>query len=83
MVDTNSYSDSGLHSVIQFIKNVCFSFSRTYPSALLHDNSFYDTVPPHWGISLVHKEDVSVFINQYYNTLQVFKHDKIISRLLL
>jgi hypothetical protein len=83
MVDTNSYSDSGLHSVIQFIKNVCFSFSRTYPSALLHDDSFYDTVPPHWGISSVHKEDVSVFINQYYNTLQVFKHDKIISRLLL
>lgn len=79
----NKHSDSALYIIIQFIKNASFSISRTYPSALLSDNPFYYKVPKHWGISQQHGGDVYNFIVKYYDTLQKFKSDKIISKFLL
>lgn len=83
MSDTNSYSDPTLYTVIQFIKNLCFSISRTYPSALLNESPFYYKVPEHWEIGEGHTYDVKVFIRKYYEKLLRFKTDNIISRLLL
>ena len=79
----NKYSDSGLYTILQFIKNASFSISRTYPSALLSTKPFYYKVPKHWGISEQHAIDVSNFISNYYEKLHQFKSDKIITRLLL
>ena len=83
MDDINSYSDTALYTIIQFIKNASFSISKVYPSALLRDVPFYYKVPKHWGVSDNHEKDIMKFIEKYYEKLQRFKSDKIITRLLL
>jgi hypothetical protein len=83
MTDTNSYSDKALYTIIQFIKNASFSICKVYPSALLRDSPFYYKVPTHWGVSDHHANDIMKFIEKYYEKLQRFKSDKIITRLLL
>ena len=50
---------------------------------MLRDSPFYYRVPTHWGVSDSHSNDIMNFIEKYYEKLQRFKSDKIITRLLL
>lgn len=83
--DTNrseTYYDSGLHSVTQHIKNMVYSMSKVYPSLLSYDGDIYKEVHKHWGLSDKHALDIEKFIDKYYNQIEKFKQDSVLLRLL-
>jgi hypothetical protein len=82
MTTTKSYYDEGLYAVTQFIINALQMVTKVYPSVLLNDSGFYKNIPKHWGLSSEHVDDISKFINKYYEEIEKFKEDAILVRLL-
>jgi len=74
-------NDSGLYSIVQFMKNSVASMTKVFPEMILN-NVEIDTVHKHWGFSDFHKDDISRIIRKYYTPLNKFKQDGIIATLL-
>jgi hypothetical protein len=83
---TNSddlYYDDELYTITQYMQNVVLYMSKIYPTILLNDAQ-WSTVPNHWGFQ---KRDptytkIQLFIEKHYESIEKFKNDKIIGRLL-
>ena len=79
---TVSYYDEGLYAVTQYIINALQMITKVYPSVLLDDSGFYKNIPKHWGLSSEHVDDISKFMDKYYEEIEKFKEDEILVRLL-
>lgn len=82
MTQTGTYYDEGLYNVIQFTKNIIQNITKVYPNALLNDSEFYKNVPKHWGLSQFHVNDIQKFVHKYYESIEKFKNDAILLKLL-
>jgi hypothetical protein len=78
------YYDSELYTVAQYVQNAVLCMSKVYPNIILNSAEHY-TVPPHWGYDK--KDDtvkkIELFLKKYYESIEKFKADKIITRLLM
>jgi hypothetical protein len=82
MKESGLYNDPALYSVTQFINNSIQSICKVYPSILLNDAGFYKNVPKHWNFSEKHNDIINKFVDQYYESIEKFKGDKTLLRLL-
>jgi len=82
MKESGLYNDPALYSVTQFINNSVQSICKVYPSILLNDAGFYKNVPKHWNFSEKHNDIINKFVDQYYESIEKFKGDKTLLRLL-
>jgi hypothetical protein len=73
--------EEGYYSIVQFINNAVFSMSKIFPEIILN-NIDLALVPKHWNLSQFHQQDVSRFIRKYYEPLNKFKNDKVLTKLL-
>lgn len=71
----------GFYTIIQFIQNSVYSMCNLYPAVILN-NSLFQTIPKHWGISEKHAEDLLSILGEYWKRLDGFKNDKIIMTIL-
>jgi hypothetical protein len=77
------YYDDELYTITQYMQNAVLYMSKIYPTILLNDAQ-WSTVPIHWGFQ---KRDptyakIKLFIEKHYESIEKFKNDKIIGRLL-
>jgi hypothetical protein len=82
MKENGLYNDPALYSVTQFINNSIQSICKVYPSILLNDAGFYKNVPKHWNFSEKHNAIINRFVDQYYESIEKFKGDKVLLKLL-
>lgn len=77
------YYDDELYTITQYMQNAVLYMSKIYPTILLN-NVQWNSVPMHWGFQ---KRDptyakIKLFIEKHYESIEKFKNDKIIGRLL-
>lgn len=82
MSETKLYYDEGLYTVTQYIVNSIQMITKVYPSVLMSEDGFYKNIPKHWGLSKEHEDDISKFVDKYYEELETFRKDTILVRLL-
>jgi hypothetical protein len=85
--------DSDIFTITKFIENIIYSVSKVYPSVFISgsaseneesdESGFFNNVPKHWGLSDNHVDNISNFINAYYQKLQPFRSDTVIRNLLV
>lgn len=81
-LDGNLYYDEEIYAVSQYIQNAVYSMSKVFPSIILN-NSTHNTVPEHWGLFPNDENKVNIIIKNYYDVIEKFKNDAVISRLLM
>lgn len=77
------YYDDELYTITQYMQNAICYMSKIYPTILIH-GSEWNNVPSHWGFQ---KKDptykkIQLFIEKHYESIEKFKNDKVIGRLL-
>jgi len=77
----NKQTNDELYSFIQYIKNVIHSISSIYPTVIFNNIKDYK-VPKHWGLSPNDNLKVMNIIEKYYESIDKFKGDTTILRLL-
>ena len=77
----NKQTNDELYSFIQYIKNVIHSISSIYPTVIFNNIKDYK-VPKHWGLSPNDNLKVMNIIEKYYESIDKFKGDSTILRLL-
>jgi hypothetical protein len=82
IASNDKYNDEELYSVTQFIQNAVQSMSKTYPNILLN-MSDHTKVPKHWGLSDIDNGKVISIIKKYYEKMESFKKDTVVTRLLM
>ena len=78
----NKQTNEELYSFIQYMKNVIHSMTSIYPTVIFNNNKGYK-VPKHWGLSQNDNQKVENIIEKYYESIDKFKGDTSILRLLL
>ena len=79
--DDSEYYDNGLYTVFNFIKNSIYDITHVFPEMILN-NITYTEIPKHWGLGDKDLEFMEEKIENYTNSLNEFKQDNNISRLL-
>jgi len=80
---TDRDKSDATYSSFQFIKNSVYTITKVFPEIIYNDHGECQAPPKHWGLSSKqHVLDVKQFMKKYYEPLQKFKHDSILSRLL-
>lgn len=74
--------ETDMYTVLQFMKNSVFSMSRLFPELLRNNHSMNEKIPTHWNLSRDHQVDIVRFLRKYYEPLQKFKQDEVLSKLL-
>ena len=77
----NKQTETELYSFIQYIKNVIHSIASIYPTIIFNNIKDYK-VPKHWGLSPNDNLKVMNIIEKYYESIDKFKGDGTILRLL-
>jgi hypothetical protein len=80
-MSAKEYVDEGLYTVTQYVTNAIQMFSKVYPNMLMSDQDFYKQVPKHWDLSKEHQQDITSFLDKYYEELEEFKQDEVLVRL--
>ena len=78
----DKYNDEELYSVTQYIQNAVQSMSKTYPNILLN-MADHCKIPKHWGLSDIDNGKLVSIIKKYYEKIEVFKKDTVVTRLLM
>jgi hypothetical protein len=81
MEKTGTYYDNGLNTIFQFTKQSIHQMTHVFPEIILN-NVTYTTIPKHWELG--EKDELFMMgkVNDYFATLNRFKEDRIISRIL-
>ena len=74
--------EEGLYTIQQFMLNAVVCMSKVFPE-IIYNNTDINKIPGHWDLSSIHETDVSKFVKEYYQELQMFKSDDVILKLLL
>jgi hypothetical protein len=77
----NKQTNDELYSFIQYMKNVIHSITSIYPTVIFNNIKGYK-VPKHWGLSQNDVQKVENIIEKYYESIDKFKGDNSILRLL-
>lgn len=81
MENTGEYYDNGLYTVFNFIKNSIYDITHVFPEMILN-NITYTEIPNHWSLGEKDEEFIQDKVDNYTNSLNEFKEDINISRLL-
>ena len=73
---------TSMYTVVQFMKNSVYSMSKLYPEMIHNAHSSNTNAPLHWGLSANHNDDISHFLEKFYEPLQKFKGDPTLAHLL-
>jgi hypothetical protein len=76
--DTREYT---LYTIHQYVKNEIIFMAKTAPSIMTNGGNF-TTIPKHWDLSLLHKGDISRFVEANNSRLNVFKNNPLLSPIL-
>ena len=79
--DDSEYYDNGLYTVFNFIKNSIYDITHVFPQMILN-NITYTEIPKHWGLGERDQEFMEEKVGNYADSLNKFKQDSTISRLL-
>ena len=79
--DDSEYYDNGLYTVFNFIKNSIYDITHVFPEMILN-NITYTEIPKHWGLGERDQEFIEEKVENYTNSLNEFKGDINITRLL-
>ena len=74
--------ETSMYTVIQFMKNSVYAMSRLYPEMIRNNHSSNTKAFSHWAFASSHNGDISNMLSTYYQQLDKFKGDKIITELL-
>jgi hypothetical protein len=80
--EDDSYCDTELMTVTQYLKNAVYSISKVYPNVLLGQEGFDTNIPNHWKLADIHYGDIARFISKQTEKLEGFKNDEILVQLL-
>ena len=77
------YYDDELYTISQYMQNAICYMSKIYPTILIN-GAEWNKIPSHWGFQ---KKDptykkIQLFIEKHYESVEKFKNDKVITRLL-
>jgi len=75
-------NETSFFSGVQYIKNAILMFSKIYPTIILNKSTNSNSVPSHWGLSKIHAGDIKKSINKYYEQIEPFKGDVVLSDIL-
>lgn len=81
MEKTGSYYDNGLYTIYNFIKHAVYDMTHVFPEIILH-NVNYTNIPKHWNLGKNDHFYILDKVRNYINSLNHFKNDNVISRLL-
>ena len=73
---------TSMYTVVQFMKNSVYSMSKLYPEMIHNAHSSNTNASMHWGLSGNHNDDISHFLEKFYEPLQKFKGDPTLAHLL-
>ena len=76
--DTNK----SLYNITEFIRDSVNDMINVFPQIIHSNHEFKGKNPKHWGLSEQHDRDIFNYSQKYYETLNSFKDDSIISELL-
>jgi len=79
--ETGLYYDDSLYTITNFIKNSVYYITKSFPNMILNSVS-HNKVHKHWGLADDHLHDISNFIKEYYDKIDKFKNNPVISELL-
>ena len=73
--------ESSMFVVTQFLQNAVVANSKVFPEMIVNNHIINTKSRKHWNLSEEHNLDISHFIRDYYKSLDKFKKDAIIHRL--
>lgn len=79
--EMNNYSDAGLFTVTNFIKNTVYYMTRVFPNMIIN-NVTDTTVHKHWGLDPLHMKDITEMIEKHLAGLTEFKQNHVIQTVL-
>lgn len=59
---------------ITHIENIIYYFTKVYPEVILSGKT-HTYIPPHWGLSKIHQNDLDKSINNHWNGIMQFHGD--------
>ena len=68
--------ETTMYSVIQFMKESMYLMSKVYPEMIKNHSFPSSSVHKHWGLAQEHNNDISLFLENYYNPLRPFSGDR-------
>ena len=75
--------NKSLYEITQFMRNSINDMINVFPQMINRAEDVKKTVPKHWGLSQQHERDIYNNLQKYYEPLNEFKNDHILSQLLL
>ena len=73
--ESNHESNDFLYTIINFMKNIIYRFSKVYPNILINGAN-YNYIPRHWGLSEKHNNDIRNFIANMFDDLKKYNLDE-------
>jgi hypothetical protein len=74
--------NKSLYEITQFIRNSLNDMINIFPQMIHSGKDFKTNIPKHWNLSKQHETDISDYSQKYYEPLNSFKNDSIMSKLL-
>jgi hypothetical protein len=76
-----STEENDIYIIVNFLKNVVFSMSKTNPNIIIN-NSEFTKIPKHWDLASTHISLISKFVDSYISLFEKFKKNTLITRFL-
>ena len=80
--DMDQENPKSLYEITQFIRNSVNDMINVFPQIIHGGLEFKGKVPTHWNLSEQHERDIYNYSQKYYEPLNSFKNDYILSELL-
>jgi hypothetical protein len=80
--EADSMDETSFFAIVQYIKNAILMFSKIYPAIILNKSDIFKHVPKHWNLSQFHNGDIKNIMNKYYDNIEQYKGDIVLTRLL-
>jgi hypothetical protein len=81
--ESGAAGETGMYTVVQFLKNSVYNMSRVYPEAIRNNTVDRNKAAKHWDLSPNHISDIALFLKESSAPLQKFKNDPILTYLLI
>ena len=76
-------SNDAMYNIILFFKNFVSLFASVFPTMIKNQNMQTIEPPSYWGLAKRHKEDVKEMVRKFYDPLNKFYGNNVISNILV
>ena len=67
--------ETTMYTITQFMRESIYAMCRVYPEIIINNHFMNNNSHKHWGFAQEHNNDISLFIEKYYELLNPFKND--------